>query len=98
LKSDLKTGSAGVLGRFKNSNFAQAWLVLVLALIFGSALAAVQVNLSGVIAVNKLNETFERIPELVCGTAKAAKLASENSSVDITPGTVMIIKDHKTVY
>ncbi len=86
------------MARFKNSNFAQAWLILVLALIFGSALAAVQVNLSGVIATNKLNETLERIPELIWGTAKAAKLASENASVDITPGTCMIKKDHKTTY
>ncbi len=70
----------------------------MLALIFGSALAAVQVNLSGVIATNKLNETLERIPELIWGTAKAAKLAGENTSVDITPGTVMIKKDHKTAY
>ncbi len=64
MKFDLKTGSAGAFGRFKNSNFAQAWLILVLALIFGSALAAVQVNLRDVIATNKLNETLERIPEL----------------------------------
>jgi electron transport complex protein RnfG len=98
LKSALKTGSAGAFDRFKNSNFAQAWLILVLALIFGSALAAVQVNLGGVIAANKLNETLERIPELIWGTAKAAKLASENASVDITPGTVMIKKDHKSAY
>ena len=98
MKSATKNGSAGALGRFKHSNFAQAWLILVLALIFGSALAAVQVNLSGVIATNKLNETLERIPELIWGTAKAAKLASEDASVDITPGTVMIKKDHKTTY
>ena len=98
MKSALKIGSAGAFGRFKNSNFAQAWLILVLALIFGSALAAVQVNLSGVIATNKLNETLERIPELIWGTTKAAKLAIENASVDITPGTVMIKKDHKTAY
>jgi electron transport complex protein RnfG len=98
LKTAHKIGSAGAFGRFKNSNFAQAWLILVLALIFGSALAAVQVNLSGVIATNKLNETLERIPELIWGTTKAAKLAIENASVDITPGTVMIKKDHKTAY
>ena len=98
MKTAHKIGSAGAFGRFKNSNFAQAWLILVLALIFGSALAAVQVNLSGVIATNKLNETLERIPELIWGTTKAVKLAIENASVDITPGTVMIKKDHKTAY
>ena len=70
----------------------------MLALIFGSALAAVQVNFSGVIAANKLNEALERVPELIWGTATAAKLVSENASVDITPGTVTVKKDHKTAY
>jgi electron transport complex protein RnfG len=97
LERALKRGTAGVADRLKNSNLAQAWLILVLALIFGAALAAVQVNLSGVIAANKLNETLERIPELVFGAA-AAGMASQNASVDITPGTVMIKKDLKTSY
>ena len=94
----LKTGSAGAVERLKNSNFAQAWLILVLALIFGAALAAVQVNLSGIIAANKLNETLERVPELVFGAAAAAGMASPNTSVDIIPGTVTIKKDLKTSY
>jgi electron transport complex protein RnfG len=98
LEQALKKGSAGAAGRLKNSNIAQAWLILVLAFIFGAALAAVQVNLSGVIAANKLNETLERVPELVWGAAAAPKIASQNASVDITPGTVTIKKDAKTVY
>jgi len=98
LERALKKRTAGVADRLKNSNFAQAWLILVLALIFGVALAAVQANLSGVIAANKLNETLERVPELVWGTATAARMASQNASVDITPGTVTIKKDLKTSY
>jgi electron transport complex protein RnfG len=98
LEQTLKRGSTGAVGRFKNSNFAQAWLILVLALIFGSALAAVQVNLSGVIADNKLNETLERVPELVFGVTAAAGMTSPNASVEITPGTVTINKDLKTSY
>lgn len=94
----LKKRSAGAAGRLKNSNIAQAWLILVMALIFGAALAAVQVNLSGVIAANKLSETLERVPELVWGAAAAPKIVSRNASVDITPGTVTIKKDAKTVY
>jgi len=94
----IKKRTAGAAGWLKNSNFAQAWLILVLALIFGTALAAVQVNLSGVIAANKLNETLERVPELVWGAATAARMASQNASVDITPGTVTIKKDLKTSY
>ncbi len=94
----LKKGSTGTFGRFQNSNFAQAWLILVLALIFGVALAAVQVNLSGIIAANKLNETLEQVPELVWGAATAGEMANRNSSLDITPGTITIKKDGKTVY
>jgi len=98
LERALKTGSAGAADRLKNSNFAQAWLILVLALIFGAALAAVQVNLSGIIAANKLNETLARVPELLFGAAAAAGMSSPNASVDITPGTVTVKKDLKTAY
>jgi len=98
LERALKRGSAGTAGRLKNSNFAQAWLILVLAIIFGAALAAVQINLSGVIAANKLNETLERVPELVWGAAAAADMARQNASVNITPSTVTIKKDLNTSY
>jgi electron transport complex protein RnfG len=98
LERALKKGSTGTAARLKNSNFAQAWLILVLALIFGAALAAVQVNLSGVIAANKLNETLERVPELVFGPAVAAKMTGQVASVEITPGTITIKKDLKTSY
>jgi electron transport complex protein RnfG len=46
---------------------AQAWLILALALLFGSALAAVQVVLSPVIDRNKLEETLLQVPNLVPG-------------------------------
>ena len=85
-------------GGFKNSNFAQAWLILVLALIFGAALAAVQVNLSQTIKNNKLKETLERIPELVWGAAKADKIQNQNPAVEIAPGTVTVEKDGRTSY
>jgi len=98
LERALKRGSAGTAGRLKNSNFAQAWLILVLAIIFGAALAAVQINLSGVISANKLNETLERVPELVWGAAAAADMARQNASVNITPSTVTIKKDLNTSY
>ena len=83
MEQTLKGRPAGVAGGFKNSNFAQAWLILVLALIFGAALAAVQVNLSQTIKNNKLKETLERIPELVWGAAKAGEMGSRNPAVDI---------------
>lgn len=74
---------------------AQAWLVLLLALVFGAALAAVQVNLSGTIATNKLNETLERIPELVWGTDPSGKITDPKTAIDIKPGKVAIEKDGK---
>lgn len=89
-------GLARAADRIKNSNIAQAWLILVLAIIFGSALAAVQVNLSGAIAANRLNETLERVPELVWGTAAAADMANQNVPMEITPGTVTINKEINT--
>jgi len=74
-------------GGFKNSNLVQAWLVLLLALCFGSALAAVQVQLSDTIAANKLNETLEQVPALIWGETSAPE------SVQITPGTLSVSKN-----
>jgi electron transport complex protein RnfG len=98
LEQTLKGRTAGLAGGFKNSNFAQAWLILVLALIFGAALAAVQVNLSEIIRNNKLQETLERIPELIWGAAEAGKIGNRDPALDITPGTIAVEKDGKTSY
>jgi electron transport complex protein RnfG len=49
----------------KNTYIGQAWLVLSVAVVFGSGLAGVQAWLSGRIAENKLNETYDQIPNLV---------------------------------
>ena len=51
----------------KNSYIGQAWLVILLALAFGAALAGVQAALSPKIAANKLNDTLGQIPALVPG-------------------------------
>ena len=83
-------------GRFRNSNLAQAWLVLVLAIFFGAALAAVQVNLSGIILENKQNETLERVPELIWGIEGARKVAAQKQAVKIIPGTLSIKSGAKT--
>jgi electron transport complex protein RnfG len=84
-------------GGWKDSNLAQAWLVLLLALCFGTALAAVQINLAGIIAANKLNETLSKVPDLIWGTEKAARLKDEQALVEILPGTVTIAKGARTV-
>jgi electron transport complex protein RnfG len=98
LEQTLKARPAGLAGGFQNSNLAQAWLILVLALIFGAALAAVQVNLSQTIKNNKLQETLERIPELIWGAAKAGEIGNQGPALDITPGTIAVAKDGKTSY
>jgi electron transport complex protein RnfG len=98
LEQTLKGRPAGLAVGFRNSNLAQAWLILVLALIFGAALAAVQVNLSQTIRNNKLKETLERIPELVWGADNAGKIQNRNPALDIAPGTVAVEKDGKTSY
>ncbi len=57
----------------KSNFFVQAWLVLILALCYGAALAGVHMQLSPKIAQNKINETLEKVPELVLGDAPAAQ-------------------------
>jgi len=51
----------------------QAWLVITLSLLFGAALAGVQVWLTERIETNKLNETLSQIPKLVPGSAKGSR-------------------------
>lgn len=53
------------MSSFRNSNLAQAWLVLVLATVFGTALAGIQSKLSPIIEANKVRETMAKIPGLV---------------------------------
>ena len=49
---------------------AQAWLVILLALVYGGALAGVHVGVSGRILENKRNETYDQIPQLVPGAVE----------------------------
>jgi len=50
----------------KQGNYIiQAWLVILLALLYGSALAGVHVGLSDRIERNKRNEIYSQIPNLV---------------------------------
>ncbi len=50
----------------------QAWLVLILAIVFAAALACIQAGLSPRIEANKRNETYDQIPVLVPGADQAA--------------------------
>jgi len=49
----------------------QAWLVILLAVSYGAALAGVETTLGPKIAENKRNETYDKIPNLVPGADKS---------------------------
>ncbi|MEE8451811.1 MAG: FMN-binding protein [Thermoguttaceae bacterium] len=55
----------------KGNYIGQAWLVILLALLYGGALAGVQTTLGPIIEENKRNETYDVIPRLVEGADKA---------------------------
>ena len=57
--------------RWTNFFIVQAWLVLLLASFFGAALAGIQLTLAPKIEANKLNETLEKVPELILGADAA---------------------------
>lgn len=52
---------------FRDSNIGQAWLILLMAIVFGALLAVVQIYLSPLIAANQKAETYSAIPPLVMG-------------------------------
>lgn len=81
----------------KNSNIVQAWLVLLLCLCFGSALAAVHVVLSPAIEANKVNETREKVPALVLGEEKALALTQSGDSLDIVSRPVQVEKSGRSL-
>ena len=52
----------------KKDYLRQAWLVLVLAVVFSASLAGIDARLAGRIEANKLSETIGQIPLLVPGS------------------------------
>jgi electron transport complex protein RnfG len=65
----------------KNGYLGQAWLVLALGLAFGTALAGVQITLSGKITQNKVNDTIGQIPSLVPGARRGEPVPIGNETV-----------------
>ena len=86
------------MSSFKDSNLFQAWLVLILATVFGTALAGIQAKLGPVIEENKIRETMEKIPALVLGEDRAAKLAAENESLLIKSRIIEVEKNGITKF
>lgn len=82
----------------KKSNLGQAWLVLLLATLFGTALAGIQAQLGPVIEANKLKETMAKIPVLVLGEDLAAELADDNQTLTVKSRVVEVKKNGTTKY
>ncbi len=78
------------MGWFKNASIVQAWLVILLALCFGVALAGIQTTLGPVILQNKINETLEKAPVLVLGKAMAEKMAAQDQKLEIIPRVLKV--------
>ena len=83
---------------FKNNNIVQAWLVLLLCLCFGSALAAVHVVLSPTIEANKVNETREKVPGLVFGDEKAVEMEKKGETIDVVPHQFQVEKSGRKLF
>ena len=81
----------------KSNFFSQAWLVLLLAVCFGALLAAVQITLGPTIEANKINETLQKVPEMIFGAARAEELAANQQTVDVSPLSVEVDKAGNTV-
>ncbi len=86
----------------RDSNLFQAWLVLLLAIVFGTALAGIQTKLGPVIEANKLAETMKEIPALVLGEEEALKITDKKTSLVIKSRIIQIeknrVKKFYTVY
>ena len=72
---------------FRDSSLGQAWLVLIMAIVFGALLALVQITLSPKIAANMQAETFSAVPVLVYGENKVpADVKVETTAVTVKSG------------
>ncbi len=76
----------------KDNKIVQAWLVLLLAVLFGGALSGVQMTLGPAIEANKINETRQKVPELL-GPSSA-----NGESLDIVSRSVNVDRQGKKVF
>ncbi len=74
----------------RNTNLGQAWLVLLLSMIFGISLAGVQAALGPKIEANKLKETLAKIPVVILGQEGSEKLTAKGESLNIRSEMVLI--------
>lgn len=81
------------LKSLRESYLGQAWLVLILSLLFGGSLAGVHVGLRDRIEANLRAETLGRIPELILGSRvderAEVKLGENTLQVRLSDGSSM---------
>jgi len=92
------SGQSEKASRIKQNYLVQAWLVILLSICFGSALAAVQLNFGPAIEANKLNEALEKVPELVLSADNLAKIQDKQQNLKITSQQIAVKKPAKTAY
>jgi len=81
-----------------NHYIIQAWLVILLAFLFGMSLAGIQLTLSPKIEMNKTNETLGKVPELVLGVEGAAALGNTGKALEIDSRVVDVEKNNKKTF
>jgi len=79
----------------RGNYITQAWLVILLALLYGGALAGVQVGLGDRILENKRNETYDQIPHLISGAVKAQTVEHEIQGKDEKGAIVYEARDQQ---
>jgi len=72
----------------KGGHISQAWLVILLAMLYGGSLAGVQTALGPIIAKNKRDETLDKVPRLVDGAAREITVEVELTDADGNRQTV----------
>ena len=81
--------------KIKDFYLVQAWLILIVAVFFGAALASIQIVLGQKIEQNKVNEIKQRVPELVLSTTELEKLNAQGASLDVEFTTITVKKNNK---
>ncbi|MFO7557759.1 MAG: FMN-binding protein [Desulfobacterales bacterium] len=81
-----------MMEKLKQNYTIQAWLVLLLALFFGASLAGVQLVLAPKIKQNKMNETLQKVPNLIPGPSQKER-SGKMPRLEIIPETVEVRKN-----
>jgi len=84
------------MARIRDTYLGQAWLVLILSLVFGGTLAGVHVGLNDRIEANLRAETLSRIPELVLGDEVGSRpdvvLLEDGMEVQMADGSMLAMQ------